>query len=197
MMRAAWTLPPTRSGPVCLGFGGGGAPPMPPMTPPSTPPMEPPATPPGTTAHAGSHFRLSIFLNNLDFLGDDLRLHQFACIHQMSLRLDMYHLSHRGRRWRRRWRRRRGEHSRHHGLRKRLGVDQRNEYEYSQKGDLKYHRKEDRPRLAGLLRIRTGNHHFFKHGSYLLPAGARRPATFSLPRALLPVAGPGPAAAPW
>src|SRR2546426_12796282 len=48
MMRAAWTLPPTRSGPVSFGFGGGGAPPMPPMTPPSTPPMEPPATPPGT-----------------------------------------------------------------------------------------------------------------------------------------------------
>src|SRR5258707_1717606 len=31
-----------------LRLGGGGAPPMPPMTPPSTPPMEPPATPPGT-----------------------------------------------------------------------------------------------------------------------------------------------------
>src|SRR5450631_1059560 len=30
------------------GFGGGGAPPMPPITPPITPPMEPPATPPGT-----------------------------------------------------------------------------------------------------------------------------------------------------
>src|ERR1700730_13676592 len=29
-------------------FGGGCAPPIPPMTPPITPPMEPPATPPGT-----------------------------------------------------------------------------------------------------------------------------------------------------
>src|SRR5213083_2444069 len=46
-MRAACTLPPTLSGPP-FGFGGGGAPPIPPMTPPSTPPIEPPATPPGT-----------------------------------------------------------------------------------------------------------------------------------------------------
>src|SRR6266576_4033017 len=109
----------------------------------------------------------------------------------MGLRLDVDNLGRSRRWWWWRRQRRRGEHRRHHGLRKRLGVDQRNENEYSQKGDLKYHRKEDRPRLAGLLRIRTGNHHFFKHGCYLLPAGARRPATFSLPRALLPVAGPG------
>src|SRR5207245_7991562 len=59
------------------------------------------------------------------------------------------------------------------------------------------HRDDNRPRLIGLLRIRTGNHHFFKHESYLLPAGARRPATFSLLRALLPAAGPVPAAALW
>src|SRR2546421_4720202 len=32
----------------CAGFGGGGAPPIPPITPPITPPIEPPATPPGT-----------------------------------------------------------------------------------------------------------------------------------------------------
>src|SRR3954447_14281169 len=31
-----------------VGFGGGGAPPIPPITPPITPPIEPPATPPGT-----------------------------------------------------------------------------------------------------------------------------------------------------
>src|SRR5205823_5497370 len=66
MMRAAWTLPPTRSGPLCFGFGGGGAAPMQPMTPPSTPPMEPPATPPGTppvmpVATSGSASSLIIF----------------------------------------------------------------------------------------------------------------------------------------
>src|SRR3984893_343790 len=44
---AAWTLPPWRMR-WAVGFGGGGAPPMPPMTPPITPPIEPPATPPGT-----------------------------------------------------------------------------------------------------------------------------------------------------
>src|SRR5215470_7787517 len=33
-------------------------------------------------------------------------------------------------------------------------------------------------------------------GSYLLPAGARRAVTFSLPRVLLPAAGPVPAVAP-
>src|SRR5580704_2615113 len=32
---------------------------------------------------------------------------------------------------------------------------------------------------------------------YLLPAGARRAATFSPPRVLLPAAGPVPAATPW
>src|SRR6266478_2867044 len=57
-MRAAWTLPPPPKpkltgplkvgGPVSFGFGGGGAPPIPPTPPPSTPPIEPPATPPGT-----------------------------------------------------------------------------------------------------------------------------------------------------
>src|SRR5271155_202921 len=31
-----------------VGFGGGGAPPKPPITPPITPPLEPPAPPPGT-----------------------------------------------------------------------------------------------------------------------------------------------------
>src|SRR6267143_280397 len=86
----------------------------------------------------------------------------------MGLRLDVDNLGRSRRRRRRRRRRRSGEHRRHHGLRKRLGIDQRN-----------------------------GNHHFFKHGSYLLPAGARRPGTFSLPRVLLPAAGPVPAATPW
>src|SRR6266404_4418185 len=110
----------------------------------------------------------------------------------MGLRLDVDNLGSSRRR-----RRRRGEHGRHHGLRKRLGVDQGNENQHPQKDDLKHHRKDDRPGLVGLFRIRTGNHHFLKHGCYLLPAGARRPGTFSLPRVLLPAAGPVPAATPW
>src|SRR5467141_2613774 len=148
-----------------------------------------------TTGHADRNIRFGFFLNNLDFLGVNLRRHEFARIHQMGLRLDVDHLnSRRRRRWRRR-RRRRGEHRRHHGLRKRLGVNERNQNQDSQEGNLENHRDDDRPRLIGLLRIRTGNHHFFKHESYLLPAVARRPGTFSLLRALLPAAGPVPAAA--
>src|SRR6266849_5213966 len=45
--------------------------------------------------------------------------------------------------------------------------------------------------------MRARNHQFFEHGSYLLPAGARRAAASSLPRVLLPAAGPVPAATPW
>src|SRR5467141_959208 len=90
-----------------------------------------------STGHAGSHIGLGVFLNNLDVLGDDLRRHQLASIHQVGLRPDVDHLnsSRRGRWWRRR--RRRGEHRRHHGLRKRLGVNQRNEDQDPQKGELK------------------------------------------------------------
>src|SRR6266699_463192 len=146
-----------------------------------------------STGHAGSHIGLGVFLNNLYFFRYDLRLHEFAGIHQMSLRLHMDYLGHR----RRRRGRRRSEHRRHHGLGERFGVDQRNKDQYPQKGDLKDHRDDDRPRLVGLLRIRTGNHHFFKHRSYLLPAVARRPGTLSPLRVLLPAAGPVPAATPW
>src|SRR5216683_2778999 len=149
-----------------------------------------------SAAHASGHVWLGVFLNNFDFLGNDLRGHQLARIHQMGLRLDMDHLSRRGRRRRWRRRRRRGEHGGHHGFGKRLGVNQRNKNQNHKKQALEQHRDQDRPRLVGLLWIRTGNHHFFKHGSYLLPAGARRPETFSLPRALLPAAGPVPAATP-
>src|SRR6266852_2288992 len=150
-----------------------------------------------SAAHASGHVGLGVFLNNFDFLGNDLRGHQLARIHQMGLRLDMDHLSRRGRRRRWRRRRRRGEHGGHHGFGKRLGVNQRNKNQNHKKQALEQHRDQDRPRLVGLLWIRTGNHHFFKHGSYLLPAGARRPETFSLPRALLPAAGPVPATKPW
>src|SRR5712691_990411 len=149
-----------------------------------------------SAAHASGHVGLGVFLNNFDFLGNDLRGHQLARIHQMGLRLDMDHLSRRGRRRRWRRRRRRGEHGGHHGFWKRLGVNQRNKNQNHKKQALEQHRDQDRPRLVGLLWIRTGNHHFFKHGSYLLPAGARRPETFSLPRALLPAAGPVPATTP-
>src|SRR5262249_15992162 len=48
--------------------------------------------------------------------------------------------------------------------------------------------------LVGLLRIRAGNYHLFKHGSYLLPAGASRPAVSPF-RGLFPAAVPVPAAA--
>src|SRR5229473_1664750 len=148
------------------------------------------------TAHASGHIRLGVFLNNLNFLRDDLRCHQLAGIHQMCLRLDVDDLGNRwGRGWWR-WRRRRGEHSGHHGLGKRLGVDQRNQNQNNKKEALKQHRDQNGPRFVCLLGIRTRNHHFFKHRSYLLPAGARRPETFSLPRALLPAAGPVPAATP-
>src|SRR5712664_790951 len=149
------------------------------------------------TGHADrAHVRLGLFLNNLDILGNDFRGHEFAGIHQVRLRLDADDLSgSRGRGWRRRWRRS-GEHRRHHGLGKGFGVDQRDENQDRKKRDLKQHRDDHRPRLIGLLRIRTGDHHFFKHGSYLLPAGARRPETFSLPLVLLPAAGPVPAARP-
>src|SRR6267154_1790425 len=148
------------------------------------------------TAHASGHIRLGVFLNNLDFLGDDLRRHQLAGIHQVNLRLDVHDLGYRWGRWWWRRRRRRGEHSGHHGLGKRLGVNQRNENQNQKKEALERHRNQDCPRLVCLLGIRTRNHHFFKHGSYLLPAGARRPETFSLPRALLPAAGPVPVATP-
>src|SRR6266853_600415 len=149
-----------------------------------------------STGHAGRHIRLGVFLNNFDFLGDDLGGHELARIHQVGLRLDVDNLNRRGRRrWRGR-RRRSSEHGRHHRLRKSLGVDQGNQDQNSQESDLKKHGECDSPRLVSLLRVRTGNHHFFKHESYLLPAGARRPWTFSLPRVLLPAAGPVPAAAP-
>src|SRR5713226_3784086 len=46
-----------------------------------------------TTLHAGIHVGLGVFLNNLDVLGDDLRRHKFARIHQVGLRLDVYHLT--------------------------------------------------------------------------------------------------------
>src|SRR6266849_3618691 len=148
------------------------------------------------TAHASGHIRLGVFLNNLNFLRDDFRRHQLAGIHQVSLRLDVDDLSNRRRRWWWRWRRRRGEHSGHHGLGKRIGVNQSNENQNQKKEALARHRNQDCPRLVCLLGIRARNHHFFKHGSYLLPAGARRPETFSLPRALLPAAGAVPAATP-
>src|SRR2546421_113036 len=150
-----------------------------------------------STGHAGSHIGLGVFLNNFHFLGDDLRLHELAGIHQMGLRLHMDYLGYRGRRRGRGRGRGRSQHRRHHGFGERLGVDQRNKDQYPQKGDLKKHRDHDGPRLVGLLRIRTGNQHFFKQGSYLLPARARRPGTFSLLRVLLPAAGPVPAATPW
>src|SRR6266566_3346080 len=102
----------------------------------------------------------------------------------------------RGRRWRGRRGWRRGEHGRHHGLWKRLSVNQWNQNQDRKKCDLKKHRDEDRPRLIGLLRIRTRNHHLFKHRSYLLPAEARRAGTLSPPRVLFPAAGPVPAATP-
>src|SRR6267378_3836015 len=152
--------------------------------------------PRNATAHASGHIRLGVFLNNLDFLRNDFRRHQLAGIHQVNLRLDVHDLGNRWGRWRWRRRRRRGEHSGHHGLGKRLGVNQRNENQNKKKQTLECHGDQNRPRFVCLLGIRTRNYHFFKHGSYLLPAGARRPETFSLPRALLPAAGPVPVATP-
>src|SRR6266851_3830791 len=140
------------------------------------------------TAHASGHIRLGLFLNLLDILGDDSWLYQLAGVHQVSLRLDVDDLGNR--------RGRCGEHSGHHGLGECLGVDQRNQNQNNKKEALKQHRDQNGPRFVCLLGIRTRNHHFFKHRSYLLPAGARRPGTFSLPRALLPAAGPVPAATP-
>src|SRR5882724_9442976 len=118
------------------------------------------------TGHADrAHVRLGLFLNNLDILGNDFRGHEFAGVHQVRRRLDADDLGgSRGRGWRRGWRRSR-EHRSHHGLGKGLGVDQRDENQDRKKRDLKQHRDDDRPRLVGLLRIRTRDHHFFKHGS--------------------------------
>src|SRR5467141_640758 len=146
--------------------------------------------------HANGHVGFGLFPNLLDLLGDDPWLYQLASVHQMRLWLDVDDLGNRWRRRRWRRRRRRGEHGGHHRFGKRLGVNQRNENQNQKKEALERHRDQDCPRLVGLLRIRTGNHHFFKHGSYLLPAGAKRPGTFSLPRALLPAAGPVPTATP-
>src|SRR5712692_2180688 len=143
-----------------------------------------------------AHIGFGVFFNNFHFLGNDLGRHQLARVHQMGLRFDVNNLSSRGRRGRGRRGWRRGEHGRHHGLWKRLGVNQWNQNQDRKKCDLKKHRDEDRPRLIGLLRIRTRNHHLFKHVSYLLPAGARRAGTVSPPRVLFPAAGPVPAATP-
>src|SRR5882672_5807402 len=148
------------------------------------------------TAHARGDVGLSVFLNNFDIVGNDFWLHELAGIHQMGLWLHVDYLNRRGwRRWRRR-RRRSGEHGSHHRFGERLGVDQRNENQNQKKEALEQHRDQNCPRLVGFLWIRARNHHFFKHESYLLPAGARRPETFSLPLALLPAAGPVPAAEP-
>src|SRR6266478_6033245 len=150
-----------------------------------------------STGHASGHVGLGVFLNNLDILGDDLGGHQLASVHQMRLRLDVDDLSYCGRRGRR-WRgRRRRQHCSHHGLRERLGVNQRNQNQNKKKEALEHHRDHDRPRLVCLFGIGARNYHLFEHRSYLLPAESRRPETFSLPRALLSAAGPVPAAAPW
>src|SRR6266849_551677 len=132
-------------------------------------------------------------------LASERRIHRLNTVDDARC-LDITANAKRASRLRRRWRRRRwrrGENGGHNGLGKRLGVDQWNQNHNKKKEALEQHRDQDRPRFVSLLGIRTRNHHFFKHGSYLLPAGARRPGTFSLPRVLLPAAGPVPAATPW
>src|SRR6266571_157604 len=110
------------------------------------------------SAHASGHVGLGVFLDDLDIFRDDLRRHQLAGIHQVGLRLDVDYLCNRRRRrwWRRR--RRRGEHGCHHGLGKRLGVDQWNQNHNKKKQALEQHRDQNRPRLVSLLGIRTRNH---------------------------------------
>src|SRR5882724_9917695 len=127
------------------------------------------------------------YLNNLHFPGNDLRLDQLIVLHQVDLRLDLYNLR-RGR-WRRRWRwGRRHKHRGQHTLRQRFRVNQRNQNKDCQESDLQEHGNYDGPRLVGLLGRWARYNHFFKHGPYLLPAGASRPAALSLTRACGPAA---------
>src|SRR6202040_1094160 len=121
--------------------------------------------------------------------------HEFSRIHQVHLRLDLHNLRGPRRGRGRRRGRRRDQQCRRHTLRQRLGVDQRDQDQNPKEDNLRHHRKNDGPRLIRFRRIGTGNHHIFKHG-YLLPAGARRPVTPSLPRGLFPAAGPVLATAP-
>src|SRR5260370_1338591 len=46
-----------------------------------------------TAGHTSTHVRLGVFLDNLDVLGDNLRRHKLACIHQAALRLHLYPLT--------------------------------------------------------------------------------------------------------